>query len=108
MEVFLNVGKCRKLHKEIEKQEYYNILCILQFYNFIFLLQKGEEKVKWKKTFSVMTTTVLMASMFAGSAWANDSSSRATSVVSYSSKLQRELVQKKLEKQLKKLPQKVE
>lgn len=64
--------------------------------------------MKWKKPFSIMTTTVLMASMFAGSAWANDSSSRATSVVSYSSKLQRELVQKKLEKQLKKLPQKVE
>lgn len=29
MEAFLDVGKCRKLHKEIEKQEYYNILCIL-------------------------------------------------------------------------------
>ncbi|KFZ41615.1 hypothetical protein [Anoxybacillus sp. KU2-6(11)] len=58
--------------------------------------------MKWKKPFSVMTTTVLMASMFAGSAWANESSSSLTSVVSSSSKLQRELVQKKLEKQLKK------
>ncbi|MBB5356021.1 hypothetical protein HNR43_002001 [Anoxybacillus mongoliensis] len=29
MEVFLYVGKCRIFDKEIEKQEYYNILCIL-------------------------------------------------------------------------------